>query len=104
MIVNERVYRDEDGRKITNHTVYKDLMIFFTLLEKDIFGGRVMFTKPIAKDDKLTDSCHTLSSCCQEDTSDNVDLDRSNLMNIHNNYADASFVNNYGSDQENPYA
>ena len=31
-----------------NYVVYKDLMIFFNLLEKDIFGGRVMVTKTLS--------------------------------------------------------
>jgi len=45
MLGMERIYRDEKGQKIENHIVYKDLMVFFKLLEKDFFGGRVMLTK-----------------------------------------------------------
>mmetsp|Transcript_31482 Transcript_31482/g.48154 ORF Transcript_31482/g.48154 Transcript_31482/m.48154 type:complete len:216 (-) Transcript_31482:216-863(-) len=45
MLFFERLYIDEEGRKIDNHHVYKDMMIFFKLIEKDIFGGRVMVTK-----------------------------------------------------------
>ena len=45
MFFNERIYRDDDGKKITNHVAYKEMMIFFQLMERDMFGGRVMCTK-----------------------------------------------------------
>ena len=45
MLLSEKIYRDDNGSKIENHNVYKDMMIFFSLLEKDIFGGRVMIMK-----------------------------------------------------------
>ena len=45
MLFAERLYRDDDGRKIEGHYVYKDIMTFFKLIERDIFGGRVMVTK-----------------------------------------------------------
>jgi CRP-like cAMP-binding protein len=43
LVVHQRIYRDEDGKLITDHHVYKDFMVFFQLLEGDNFGGRVMF-------------------------------------------------------------
>lgn len=42
MMSFERVYRDEDDKLIDKHMVYKDFMVFFELLERDTFGGRVM--------------------------------------------------------------
>ena len=53
LLFYERVYLDEDGKKIDDdHIAYKNLMIFFQLLEKDIFGGRVMVTKTHQKKDE----------------------------------------------------
>lgn len=45
ILFNDKIYMDEDGTKIEKHLVYKDMMIFFQLLENDVFGGRVMVTK-----------------------------------------------------------
>ena len=45
MLFMEKLFRDEKGQKIDGHLVYKDLMVFFKLLERDFFGGRVMLTK-----------------------------------------------------------
>ena len=45
MFFNERIYRDLDGKKITKHIAYKEMMIFSQLKERDMFGGRVMCTK-----------------------------------------------------------
>ena len=45
MLFFEKMYLDEDGNKVENHMVYKDMMIFFKLLERDSFGGRVLVTK-----------------------------------------------------------
>lgn len=45
MFFYEKIHMDEKGRKIVNHEVYKEIMVFFKLLEKDIFGGRVMVTR-----------------------------------------------------------
>jgi|TARA_B110000285_G_C14626998_1_gene381705 hypothetical protein len=45
MLFTETIFRDEDGKKVDNHIVYKDMMIFFKLLERDAFGGRVLVTK-----------------------------------------------------------
>ena len=42
---NERIYRDLDGKKITKHIAYKEIMVFSQLMERDMFGGRVMCTK-----------------------------------------------------------
>lgn len=52
MLFFEKMYLDEDGNKVENHMVYKDMMIFFKLLEKDVFGGRVMVTKTHAANNK----------------------------------------------------
>ena len=52
MLFFEKMYLDEDGNKVENHMVYKDMMIFFKLLEKDVFGGRVMVTKTHAANHK----------------------------------------------------
>lgn len=52
LLFYERIYQDEEGNKIENHIAYKDLMIFFKLLEKDIFGGRVMVTKTHQKQEE----------------------------------------------------
>lgn len=48
MMFYEMQHRDDNGVVIEDHLVYKDLMIFFNLLEKDIFGGRVMVTKTLS--------------------------------------------------------
>jgi hypothetical protein len=45
ILFNEKIHKDEQGRKITDHDVNKEIMVFFKLLEKDIFGGRVMVTR-----------------------------------------------------------
>ena len=45
MMIYEKVYKDENGNKISNHYAYKDLMVFFRLIERDMFGGRVMINK-----------------------------------------------------------
>lgn len=45
MMICEKIKRDEDGTVLKDHTVYKEMITFFKLLEKDIFGGRVMVTK-----------------------------------------------------------
>lgn len=45
ILFNDKIYMDEDGNKIEKHLIYKDMMIFFQLLENDVFGGRVMVTK-----------------------------------------------------------
>jgi len=45
MLFYERIYQDENGDKIEDHIVYRDMMIFFQLIKGDIFGGRVMITK-----------------------------------------------------------
>ena len=45
MLFTETIFRDEDGKKIEKHIVYKDMMTFFKLLEGDAFGGRVLVTK-----------------------------------------------------------
>ena len=44
-ILNTKFNRDFKGRKIENHEIYKDMMIFFKLLPNDLFGGRVLVTK-----------------------------------------------------------
>jgi len=54
MLFFEKMYLDEDGNKVDSHMVYKDMMIFFRLLERDIFGGRVMVTKTHAANTKGT--------------------------------------------------
>ena len=48
MFFHERIYRDKTGRKISDHIVYKEMMSFFQLISRDIFGGRVMVTKAAA--------------------------------------------------------
>ena len=45
MLFTETLYLDEDGNKIKDHIVYMDMMVFFKLLPKDMFGGRVLVTK-----------------------------------------------------------
>ena len=45
MMICEKMIRDENGTLIEDHVVYKEMITFFKLLEKDIFGGRVMVTK-----------------------------------------------------------
>ena len=45
MMICEKIKRDEDGTVLKDHIVYKEMISFFKLLEKDIFGGRVMVTK-----------------------------------------------------------
>ena len=45
MLFYERIYQDENGYKIEDHVVYRDMMIFFQLIKGDVFGGRVMITK-----------------------------------------------------------
>jgi hypothetical protein len=45
MFFFEKVHMDEQGKRITDHEVYKEIMTFFKLLEKDMFGGRVMVTR-----------------------------------------------------------
>ena len=45
MLICEKITRDENGVLITDHTVYKEMITFFNVLENDIFGGRVMVTK-----------------------------------------------------------
>eukprot|EP00347_Sterkiella_histriomuscorum_P024525 403330805 len=37
---NDRIYFDENGKRIKEHIVYKDYMVFFTLTMKDYFGGK----------------------------------------------------------------
>ncbi|CDW86496.1 cyclic nucleotide-binding domain containing protein [Stylonychia lemnae] len=39
---NEQILVDDKGRRMKDFTVYKDLMIFFHLLPKSYFGGRVL--------------------------------------------------------------
>eukprot|EP00347_Sterkiella_histriomuscorum_P011112 403373711 len=39
---NEQILVDDKGRRMKDFTVYKDLMVFFTLLPKAYFGGRVL--------------------------------------------------------------
>ena len=45
MLFSEIQYMDEDGNQIKDHIVYTDMMVFFKLLPKDMFGGRVLVTK-----------------------------------------------------------
>lgn len=45
MFFYEKIHMDENGQKITDHHAYKEIMTFFKLLEKDVFGGRVMVTR-----------------------------------------------------------
>lgn len=45
MLICEKIPRDDNGTLITDHTVYKEMITFFNVLENDIFGGRVMVTK-----------------------------------------------------------
>lgn len=52
MMSFERVYRDEDDKLIEKHMVYKDFMVFFELLERDTFGGRVMLAASQMQKDK----------------------------------------------------
>jgi hypothetical protein len=49
MFLYEKLYMDENGNKVHDHHLYKDMMIFFKLIEKDYFGGRVMVTKTHVK-------------------------------------------------------
>ena len=45
LLFYERMQVDEDSLPVNNHTVYRDLMVFFKLIERDMFGGRVLVTK-----------------------------------------------------------
>ena len=51
-ILNTKLYKDSLGRKIDNHEIYKDQMIFFKLLPNDVFGGRVLVTKKSESSDE----------------------------------------------------
>ena len=72
ILFNDKIYMDEDGNKIEKHLIYKDMMIFFQLLENDVFGGRVMVTKTHQQKDIEPESEESVilssdgSSCCHK--------------------------------------